>query len=76
MSKESLFSNQHYTVGVAEVTDSSGRVSDGYKVTNVSTGVTEFESFNLPESIFFARDMSTHLVELFAESEVASVLHS
>ena len=71
-----LFENEHYTVSVQDVVDSNGKVSRGYAVFNKSTHVTEYESFNLVESLMFSKDMSAHLTDLLAEATVDNVLHS
>jgi len=71
-----IFENQHYTVTVQDITDQNGKVSLGYAVSNKDTSVTEYESFNIVESISYSKEMSHHLGEMLAEAEVENVLHS
>ena len=68
--------NDVFSLDVAPVKDSHGDTTDGYAVTNIQTGVREYESFCLAEADAFIEQLTSSTAEILASTKVLEVLHS
>lgn len=62
-----LYATKYHTLTVGEIVDSRGQASNGYQVTNLKTGVVEFEGFNFVECTMFMDEMAPRLDKFYME---------
>jgi hypothetical protein len=71
-----LKTTEVYSLDIVDIKDSSGELSPGYRITNLKTGVREFETFMLGEAVMFLDQMGPSAEEFLAEVELDTQLHS
>lgn len=65
-----------FSLDVGPIKDVHGDLSEGYSITNLRTGVREFETFVLAEAAAFLNTMEPATADFFSEATASEVLHS